>query len=106
LNLHGPINVTMELPTTNMLEQNYPNPFNPSTKIRFILKEQGYVSLTIFNIKGEKVRELVAKNMNPGAHIVEWDGMEQSGHQVPSGMYLYALRMNGFEQKRMMMYLK
>ena len=106
LSLHGPINVTVELPTVNLLEQNYPNPFNPTTKIRFILKEQGAASLTIYNIKGELVRELVSTQLNAGAHIVEWDGMDQNGQQVPSGMYLYSLRMNGFEQKRMMMFLK
>ncbi len=106
LTLHGPINVTVEIPTSNVLEQNYPNPFNPSTKIRFNLKEQGQVSLTIFNIKGEKVRELVANRLNAGSHIVEWDGLDQNGRQVPSGMYLYSLRMNDFEQKRMMMFLK
>ena len=106
LSLHGPVTVTMEIPTTNLLDQNYPNPFNPSTRIRFVLKEQGQVSLTIFNIKGEKVRELVANRLNAGSHVVEWDGMDQNGRQVPSGMYLYSLRMNDFEQKRMMMLLK
>ena len=62
--------------------------------------------MTIYNVRGEKVRELVADQLNAGAHIVEWDGMDQYGRQAPSGMYLYTLRMNGFEQKRMMMFLK
>jgi len=106
LSLHGPIDVTVALPTATVLEQNYPNPFNPTTKIRFILKEQGFAALTIYNVRGEKVRELVADQLNAGAHIVEWDGMDQYGRQAPSGMYLYTLRMNGFEQKRMMMFLK
>jgi uncharacterized repeat protein (TIGR01451 family) len=106
LSLHGPINVTVALPTTNVLEQNYPNPFNPSTRIRFILKEAGMATLSIFNVKGEQVRELLHEQKSSGAYIVEWDGMDQNGRQVPSGMYFYSLRINGFEQKRMMMFLK
>jgi hypothetical protein len=106
LSLHGPVTVTVALPTTNVLEQNYPNPFNPSTRIRFILKESGTASLAIFNVKGEQVRELLHEQKSAGAYMVEWDGMDQNGRQVPSGMYFYSLRIGGFEQKKMMMFLK
>jgi uncharacterized repeat protein (TIGR01451 family) len=106
LSLHGPIHVTVALPTSNVLEQNFPNPFNPSTRIRFILKETGTATLSIFNVKGEQVRELLHEQKSAGAYMVEWDGMDQNGRQVPSGMYFYSLRIGSFEQKRMMMFLK
>lgn len=88
------------------LAQNYPNPFNPATTIRFSLLEAGEVWLSIFNLQGQEVRTLVARQMTPGEYAVEWNGRDNSGQIVPSGIYLYKLRINGFEQTRRMSFVK
>ncbi|MGH7494520.1 MAG: FlgD immunoglobulin-like domain containing protein [bacterium] len=88
------------------LEQNYPNPFNPTTTIRFDLKEAGEVRLSIYNLQGQEVRALITGAMKAGAHTVSWDGKDQHGQSVPSGMYFSKLRVNGFEQTRKMMLTK
>lgn len=73
-------------PTTFSLDQNYPNPFNPSTTIRFSLPAAAHVSLTVVNLLGEEVATLVARGMEAGTHLVQWDA---SG--IPSGIYFYRL---------------
>jgi flagellar hook assembly protein FlgD len=84
------------------LEQNYPNPFNPSTTIRFSLREAGKVHLAIYNLQGREVRTLAASEMRAGVHTLSWDGKDQHGHAVPSGVYFCKLRVNGFEDTRKM----
>lgn len=106
LNSHGPVSATVTVPMSHALEQNYPNPFNPETRISFSLKEAGRVSLTVFNVRGEVVRTLASGQMDTGAHMVVWDGRNDAGQTMPSGMYIYTLRVNNFEQKRTMMFLK
>ncbi|HOT98119.1 MAG TPA: SdrD B-like domain-containing protein [bacterium] len=106
LNAHGPVNAVVEVPTKHALEQNYPNPFNPETRINFSLKEAGRVALTIYNVRGEAVRTLISGPMNAGAHMVVWDGRNDYGQPLPSGMYIYTMRVNNFEEKRTMMFLK
>ncbi|HNW58431.1 MAG TPA: SdrD B-like domain-containing protein [bacterium] len=106
LNAHGPVNAVVEVPSKHGLEQNYPNPFNPETRINFSLKEAGKVTLTIYNVRGEAVRTLVSGQMNAGAHMVVWDGRNDYGQPLTSGMYIYTMRVNNFEEKRTMMFLK
>lgn len=88
------------------LAQNYPNPFNPSTTIRFSIPQAGAVQLAIYNITGQEVRRLVSGAMNAGRHTVIWDGKDNSGQSVPSGIYLYRLRVNDFVQTRKMSFVK
>jgi len=71
----------------------YPNPFNPSTTIEFSLNKPGNISLDIYNVTGQKIRELFTGNMPEGIHSVVWDGLDGNGVVVSSGMYLYHLRM-------------
>jgi hypothetical protein len=70
---------------------NYPNPFNPSTTIEFTLPEAGFTELVIYNIMGQKIRELVSADMPAGVHSVLWDGRGQNGLSVSSGMFLSRL---------------
>ncbi len=77
---------------TYMLEQNYPNPFNPSTFIRYALPEKSFVRLTIFNALGQRVKTLVAQEKDGGLHIVNWDGRNDFGAPVSSGVYLYQMK--------------
>jgi hypothetical protein len=106
LTMHGPVSATVASPVDYVLEQNYPNPFNPETRINFKMKESGFVELSIFNLKGQQVRSLVAKIMGNGAHTVNWDGKDNNGIVLPSGTYLYKLRVNGFEVTRKMEFVK
>jgi hypothetical protein len=94
------------LPEGYALEQNYPNPFNPSTSIAFSVKEAGVVQLSIYNLHGQEVRTLINGQMNTGFHAVNWDGRDERGQIVPSGVYLYKLRVNGFAQTRKMTFMK
>jgi len=77
---------------TYVLEQNYPNPFNPSTFIRYALPEKSFVRLTIFNALGQRVKTLVAQEKDGGLHIVNWDGRNDFGAPVSSGVYLYQMK--------------
>ena len=70
---------------------NFPNPFNPETSIQFTLPEDGVVNLAVYNIMGQKVRELVADTMQAGTHSVIWDGKDDMGNVVSSGIYLSRL---------------
>lgn len=88
------------------LAQNYPNPFNPTTTIRFNLKETGAVRLTVYNLRGQEVRTLIAAEMNTGQHAMVWDGKDDLGQLVPSGVYLYKLSVNGFVQTKKMSLVK
>ena len=74
---------------------NYPNPFNPATTIKFALREDSDVSIKIYNIKGAVVRTLVDGEMNAAYHEVIWDGKDNTGKQVGSGLYLYKMVSEG-----------
>jgi tetratricopeptide (TPR) repeat protein len=73
------------------LENNFPNPFNPSTTIRYSLESDTSCSIEIYNIKGQKVRVLFNNNQAKGQHSVVWDGKDQHGRPVSSGVYFYRL---------------
>jgi flagellar hook assembly protein FlgD len=71
---------------------NYPNPFNPETKIVFNLPEEGNVKLEIYNIKGQKVKTLLDCYMSPGRSEMIWNGKDDNGKPVGSGVYFYKLQ--------------
>ncbi|MCE5249387.1 T9SS type A sorting domain-containing protein [bacterium] len=81
-----------ELPTLITITGVYPNPFNPSTTIGFTLPAQGYVTVDIRNLAGQKVRTLVAQSMNAGAHSTVWDGKDESGAVSASGVYIVSIK--------------
>ncbi|MBN1998645.1 T9SS type A sorting domain-containing protein [candidate division KSB1 bacterium] len=93
-------------PSEYALEQNYPNPFNPETVIPFRIKESGHCDLTVFNIKGQKVKTLVNKQVEAGFHKVIWDGKDSQGQQMPTGVYLYRLDINGHVDTKKMHFIK
>ncbi len=80
-----------EAPHEFSLSGNYPNPFNLTTMLEFSLSEEGFTELSIYNIMGQKVRELVTDTMQAGTHSVVWDGKDDSGTAVSSGIYLSRL---------------
>ncbi len=88
------------------LAQNAPNPFNPSTLIQFELASPGPVELAVFDIRGHRVRTLISKSMPAGSHALRWDGSDESGRAVASGIFLYRLRAGGTESVRRMLLVR
>ena len=84
------------------LAQNQPNPFNPSTTITYRLPRPMLVSLVIYDAAGRKVRSLVHERQDAGEQNVRWDGRDESGRQVSSGVYLYELQAGGEVSSRKM----
>lgn len=82
----------LPVPTTLSLEQNYPNPFNPSTLITFGSPVEQHVELRVFNTMGQQVRTLFSGQLAEGSYTVEWDGTDDNGNPLGSGVYLYMLR--------------
>jgi hypothetical protein len=89
-----------------LLDQNYPNPFNPITWIPFYIPETGRVSLKIFNVNGRKVRTLENGTIAAGPHSVIWNGTDDNGKPVASGIYFCVLKQGGIKQSRKMVLLK
>ncbi len=81
--------------THELLFQNYPNPFNPTTTIEFSIQNNSKVELAIYNIKGQKIKTLAQNDFNKGSHSIIWNGDNESGNPVSSGIYFYKLRVDG-----------
>ena len=109
LTFHGPIEITVSVvPAQFVLEQNYPNPFKPgsysvSTQIRYQLREAGHVSLTIFDVLGRSVIQLVNETQQPGSYSIMWDGKDASGRLVAEGVYFYRLKTDKTSQVKKML---
>ncbi|MFC1476861.1 T9SS type A sorting domain-containing protein [candidate division KSB1 bacterium] len=88
------------------LKQNYPNPFNPETSIGFSLKEGGHVTLTVFNVLGQKVRTLVNEYRSSGIHTAVWNSTDDAGRRVSGGVFLYRLTVNDVQFTRKMVLIK
>ena len=101
-----PIQHERTLPEEFRLEQNYPNPFNPTTTISFDVSTRSAVKLTIFNILGREVITLLDRTFCVGSYKVEWDGRDERGQVMPTGVYLYRLQMEGTSRTRKMLLLK
>ncbi|NIT70208.1 choice-of-anchor B family protein [candidate division KSB1 bacterium] len=94
------------LPEEFVLEQNYPNPFNPSTTIAYQLPKAEKVSIIIYDLLGQQVKQLVNENQEPGHYSVQWDGRDQTGHTVATGLYIYQIKAGQFNQTRKMLFVK
>ena len=94
------------LPVEFALHQNFPNPFNPITEIQFDLPDESKVSLNIYNLMGQKIRTLVSSTYSPGFHSITWDGTNEFGEMVSSGMYFYSIQINSFQATKKMLFLK
>ena len=94
------------LPDDIRLYQNYPNPFNPVTNISFSVLDAGEISLDVINVLGQRVRTLFSGYLSTGLHKFEWDGTNQSGSRMASGVYFYRLEGESSSQSRKMLLLK
>lgn len=104
-----PVHNEPTLPEDYALEQNHPNPFNPTTVVRYAIPErhgEGVVRLEIFNLLGQKIRTLVQERQPAGAYSVTWDGRDEAGRPVSTGVYVYRLRAGDFVESRKMVLLR
>lgn len=94
------------LPNKFALHQNYPNPFNPTTTIRYALPADARIVLTVYNAAGQQVKTLVNALQSAGEKTIQWDGIDDRGEKVSSGIYLYKLKAGNFIQTRKMILMK
>lgn len=94
------------LPERFTLEQNYPNPFNPICEIEYDLPTECYVTLSVYNILGQKVKVLVDENQSAGRKSVKWDSKDEQGQEVTSGVYFYRIQAGNFVQSKKMVLMK
>ncbi len=94
------------IPAGFTLHQNYPNPFNPETRIRYALPKPGQVVLQVLNVLGQEVRTLVNESKPAGTFDVVWDGQDNAGHRIPSGVYLYRMQVGVRVESRRMLLVK
>ncbi|MHB1050902.1 MAG: FlgD immunoglobulin-like domain containing protein [Bacteroidota bacterium] len=95
-----------QLPVAFALDQNYPNPFNPATTIRFALPNNAPVRMSVYDILGREVRTLLNGDLNAGFHQVVWDGKNNAGTSVSSGVYIYRIEAGSFISTKKMMLMK
>ena len=88
------------------LFQNYPNPFNPITTLTYDLPEDTFVDITIYDMLGNVVSNLINKNQNSGFKSVQWDATNNQGELVSAGVYLYKIQAGDFSQTKKMILLK
>ncbi len=82
------------------LKQNYPNPFNPSTTIQFTVKNAGQVKLAIYDLLGKEIRSLVNESLSQGSYTTSWDGRDNTGSVVPSGVYIYQIETGAYKNSK------
>lgn len=97
---------TISLPKEISLGQNYPNPFNPTTTIRFEISDRQQISLKVYNVLGQVVKTLVNETKAPGVYYQIWDGKDDNGQKVSSGVYFYKLNVGNVSKTKKMMMLK
>ena len=93
-------------PLRSTLEQSYPNPFNSGTLIPYSVHEPTEIELAVYNLSGQKLIALRRGPSQPGRHIVPWDGRDEAGNQLASGVYLYRLRIGDWERVRKLLLLR
>ena len=88
------------------MNNNFPNPFNPLTTISYDLPEDGFVNISIYNVMGIHVKDLVNSQQNAGFKSIQWDATNNRGQPVSAGVYLYRLETGRFIQNKKMVLLK
>jgi hypothetical protein len=95
-----------EIPLTYSISQNYPNPFNPLTSISYEIPKESLVTISVYNLLGQKVADLVSEMHPAGYHNVMWNSMDMSGKPVSSGMYIYTIQASDFRAVKKMVLMK
>ena len=94
------------LPLKTELSKNYPNPFNPTTTIPYELKEDGLISMVVYDLNGAEVKTLVSENVSAGSYQTVWNGLNNTGKNVASGRYILKMSAPGFSDTITMTLLK
>ena len=94
------------VPQEVALAQNYPNPFNSGTEIGFELSSAAEVELAVYGIAGQRVATLLSGWRQAGAHLARWDGRDDGGLEVASGIYIYRLRAGNYQQSRRLLLVR
>lgn len=94
------------LPESFALQQNYPNPFNPSTQIHFTVPARSHVTVEVINLLGQSVRRLVDETKPAGTYTITWNGKNNEGNQVATGVYMYRLTAGEFTETKKMVLIK
>jgi hypothetical protein len=94
------------LPVTYNLQNAYPNPFNPVTTLQYDLPEDAMVNITIYDMMGRVVSNLVSSQQNAGYKSVQWNATNNIGQPVSAGLYLYTIQAGKFRQAKKMVLLK
>jgi flagellar hook assembly protein FlgD len=94
------------LPSQYSLSQNYPNPFNPVTFITYTVLEMSYIEILIYNLAGQAINELVSEMKASGQYSISWDGTDNLGNPVASGVYFYSFHGNRFSDMKKMILMK
>lgn len=95
-----------DLPETYSLSQNFPNPFNPETAIAYDLPKSCYVQLTIYNVLGQKVKTIINQHQDAGCKMVYWNGKDDKGNKVASGVYFYKIETPHYFETRKMILMR
>ena len=93
-------------PNTFRLNQNYPNPFNPTTNLSYELSADSHVIITVYDLLGNVVRNLVSEYQSSGLKSVQWDATNEQGQSVAAGVYLYRIESGSFTNTKKMILLK
>jgi Peptidase family C25/Propeptide_C25/HYDIN/CFA65/VesB-like, Ig-like domain len=101
-----PVHANNILPLVNKVYPNYPNPFNPTTTIKYAVSELAEVSIAIYNIKGEKVKTLVRESKEPSYYQAVWNGKDDTGKTVSSGVYFYQTKIGDYKSYNKMLLMK
>jgi hypothetical protein len=94
------------LPNEFMFVQNYPNPFNPSTTIEYSVPSRSEVTIEIFNTVGQKVRTLLRETKSAGKYSAVWDGRDNNGNSLSTGVYFYRIQAGDYEKTKKMILVK
>jgi hypothetical protein len=106
INVSSPISIQNESSHLSFQLKNYPNPFNPSTTLRYDLPEDAIVNITIYDIMGKRVSNLVSSRQSAGYKSVQWNATNSAGQPVSAGLYLYTIEAGEFRQTKKMVLLK
>ncbi len=100
------VDVSTQIPDKYEVFQNYPNPFNPTTSITYALPQSELVNLSVYDLSGRKITELVNNNQNPGTYEVTWNGKNSRGENTSSGIYFYQLSAGTFKSVKKMILIR
>jgi hypothetical protein len=106
INYSNEISLSVAVPAEFNLSQNYPNPFNPSTIINYSVPQKTTVKLVVYDILGKEVRTLVNSERDAGTYNIKWNGLNNNGQPVSTGIYIYRIQAGDFVQERKMILMK